>query len=55
MPKVADNVATAERRTLSGVYIEQMNETRYDYATVKTPNKAIFTGKVLESLGDKTK
>lgn len=28
IPKVADKVATAERSTLSGVYIEQIKETR---------------------------
>lgn len=32
-----------------------MNETKYDYAKVNTPNRAMFVGKVFESWGDKTK
>lgn len=46
-PRVAERVATAERRTLLAVYIEQTVETRYDSARVNSPRTAKFKGKFL--------
>ena len=44
---MAERVAMADNKTLSGVYMEQINETIYDYAKVKMLRTAIFTGKFL--------
>ena len=50
-PIVAPKVATAAFRTLSGVYKEQMKETRYDSARVKMESRAPLRGEVVEAPG----
>lgn len=44
-PKVAESVATADSKTLAGVYMPQINETMYDSQAVNNPKTMKLAGK----------
>ncbi len=52
---VTAHVATADRRTLYGVYIWQIIATRYDSHTVNTDRRTMFVGNPLLKDSDNAK
>ena len=45
-------MATADNRTLSGVYIDVMYETKYDSPSVKIDNRIMLVGNDCDILGE---